>query len=128
MRQMDPLPTMILVVEDDADIAAILGDLLEDEGYSVLHARDGVSALEVLSTHREQVGLILLDMLMPRMNGRDFRHQQQQDPNIAHIPVAVVTTGAEVDATMLPVAFLRKPFSAEDLIALVERIVGPPPA
>lgn len=126
MTNRDPLRTEILVVEDDSDIAAILCDLLEDEGYTVRYARDGVSALELLSTHGERVGLILLDMLMPRMNGRDFRRQQQGDPQIADIPVAIVTTGAEVDPSMRPAAFLRKPFSADDLLTLVKRFVGQP--
>jgi CheY-like chemotaxis protein len=126
MTNPDSLRTAILVVEDDVDIAAILRDLLEDEGYSVLHAHDGVAALDLLTTHSKRIGLILLDILMPRMNGRDFRRQQLRDPLIANIPVAIVTTGAEVNPDMLPAAFLRKPFGAEELLSLVERFIGPP--
>ena len=81
---------LILVVEDDADIAEAMVAILEGEGYAVVHASDGEEALRVLRDGLRP-SLIVLDLLMPRMDGLQFRRVQQSDPNISRVPVVVVS-------------------------------------
>src|SRR5690349_3947395 len=80
----------ILLVEDDDDVAGAMVAVLEGEGYSVVRARDGEDALRAL---REGLApcLIVLDILMPRMDGIEFRRVQRSDPSMSHIPVVVVS-------------------------------------
>ena len=77
----------VCVVDDDADIREVLTDVLSIEGYDVVAAGDGESALALLRARPSACRLILLDLMMPRMNGWEFRRQQLQDPTIAEIPV-----------------------------------------
>ena len=80
----------ILVVEDDADIAEAMVAILEGEGYVVVHASDGEEALRILRDGL-QPSLIVLDLLMPRMDGLQFRRVQQSDRSISGVPVVVVS-------------------------------------
>jgi two-component system response regulator MprA len=119
----------ILVVEDDLDVRLSLVEVLEDEGYSVASASDGVEALDYLRV-RPAPRLILLDLMMPRMDGFQFRSAQMNDRAIAEIPVAVVTADERVGQRALAMAahgFLRKPVKLTDLLALVQRLAGLPP-
>ncbi|HLL53663.1 MAG TPA: response regulator, partial [Myxococcaceae bacterium] len=113
----------ILIVEDDPDIRMDLAELLESAGYSVLTASNGQDALA-----RLQGGvmpcLILLDLMMPVMNGWDFRAQQLKSPSFADIPVLVLSGASDVEhhATSLGVAgFIAKPIPLDRLFAEVER-------
>ena len=113
----------VLVVEDDADQRTLLTELLEVEGYRVLVAENGASAIDLL--HRTpEVGLILLDLMMPVMDGYQFRSQQVQDPAIAAIPVILLTAdgNAVYKAGHLgAVEAMRKPLEFDRLLALVAR-------
>jgi CheY-like chemotaxis protein len=117
----------ILVIDDDDAIREALSALLEDEGYPVATAANGLDALTYLQS-RPLPSLILLDLKMPVMNGRQFRAAQQQDAALAEIPVAVLSAHvtnevrAEVDAD----AFLGKPFDIEMLLATISRLCVPP--
>jgi CheY-like chemotaxis protein len=116
----------LLVVEDDANLRAALAVLLESHGYGIVEAGDGEEALHRLRSG-VPVGLIVLDLHMPRMNGRAFRAAQLDDASLAAIPVAVVSgePDGEVAAAQLgAVAYYGKPVSAEDvdeLLALAAR-------
>lgn len=81
---------MILVVEDDAELRAILCEVLEDEGYTVVAACNGEEALTAL---RSQPGTcaIFLDVMMPVMGGVEFRRAQQEDPELCVIPVVAMS-------------------------------------
>ena len=116
----------ILVVEDDRDIRESLTEVLEDEGYSVAEAEDGVQALEYLKTAGKTTDLILLDLMMPNMNGFEFREAQLEDPRHATIPVAVLTADASVRykaATLKADAYVRKPLKIDALVNLVGRVL-----
>src|SRR5439155_12456386 len=80
----------VLVVEDDTDGRETLAELLEAEGYPVARAANGRQALDYLQ-RAGPPGLILLDLLMPVMDGYQFRQRQRQDPVLASIPIAVVS-------------------------------------
>jgi CheY-like chemotaxis protein len=112
----------VLVVEDDFDSREMLRILLESEGYSVMSAADGREALEQLLAAAPC--LIILDLMMPVMNGWEFRAVQTQDPVLAKIPVVVVSADGNVKdkATTLGVAgYLQKPVQFERLLDLVRQ-------
>lgn len=113
----------ILVVEDDTAIREALCDLLEGEGYTVATVPHGQAALTYLHQGLQQPCLILLDLLMPVMNGYDFRRIQQQDAHLAQIPVVVLSAQSLSDheARGMQVAFyLRKPVSLDQLLTIVD--------
>lgn len=116
----------ILIVEDDRDIRDSLVEVLVDAGYVVSVAGDGLQALEKLEDGTVAPNLILLDLMMPVMNGMQFREAQSNSAH-AHIPVALITAdvNAEAVAQQLKAAgFLRKPVRIQPLLELVERILG----
>ena len=109
----------VFVVEDDVDTRDMLGRFLELEGYHVELASNGKQALERLNAGVHPC-VILLDLMMPIMDGWQFRRQQVQDRDLAEIPVIVVSAAgkeriAEIDAN----AYLSKPV---DLEKLLERV------
>jgi CheY-like chemotaxis protein len=114
---------ILLVVEDDDLTREMLTLLLEGEGYTVEPACDGRDALQRLR-HDPRPDCILLDLAMPRMDGRQFRAWQQQVPGLASVPVVVVSAeprAAEEAALLGAEDYLRKPVSTEELLAAVRR-------
>ena len=117
----------ILVVDDDPDIRASLTDILGGEGYRVTGARNGREALDYLG-RRTRPSLILLDMIMPEMDGWIFRREQQKRPELAKIPVVIVSSHGDVRdaALVLGVAdYLRKPLRIDSLLEIAERYCRP---
>lgn len=115
---------MVIVVEDDVDVASTMAEVLHDEGYGVITTPNGREALEVLRALPNPPGLILLDLMMPEMNGWEFRDAQIRDQALASIPVVIMTAFAERfdrDELHGPSALLRKPLSTDALIDIVER-------
>ena len=110
----------VLVVDDDADIREALTHLLESEGHEVTAASDGRVALGSLA--REPADVIVLDLMMPVMNGWEFCEAQRMDPVLAEIPVIVISAAAQCPPAAAD-AFLPKPFDGERLIELVDRHV-----
>jgi CheY-like chemotaxis protein len=105
----------VLVIEDEPDIREAIADALASEGYEVSQARDGAEGLREAHAHRPD--LILLDLMMPVMNGWQFRAAQRGDPEIALVPVVVVS--AAVGSGLDAVAYLHKPFDLLDLLSTV---------
>lgn len=113
----------ILVVEDDADIRESVCDLLDEEGYSVVVARHGQDALNVLDRISPLPSLLLVDLLMPVMDGIEFLQRLQQDPRLAPIPVLVFSASSTVQPPPgIPV--LRKPLSLDALLDAVKERCG----
>ena len=88
---------VVLVVEDDPDIRATLCEALEDNGYTAASASNGVEALDYLRKTAERPCLILLDLMMPVMDGQTFRAEQRADSTIAEIPVVVISAYRDLD-------------------------------
>lgn len=109
----------VLVVEDDPDALEALGDLLESHGYSVLTARHGAEALDLLG-RSALPRLIVLDLLMPTMDGWEFRRRQKNDPRIAHIPVVVVSASSAAKPIEAD-TILRKPVDIDRLLETIAR-------
>lgn len=113
----------ILVVEDDFDIRDTLSQILEAEGYAVSGAANGAEALDVLAKESAPA-LILLDLMMPVMNGWQFRTEQLKDPELAAIPVVVISADAGVGQKAEAIGAadsLKKPVPLETLLDVVGR-------
>ena len=118
------MPLSLMIVEDDPDIRSALASILRSEGYRVSCACDGREALELLRGGA-RADVILLDLMMPVMSGRDFRAAQLADPALAHIPVVVLTADGRIrdTARLLDAAdAFAKPFEVEALLSAIERV------
>ena len=116
----------ILIVEDDADIREDLAALLRCEGYEVSTARNGLEALEYLRSERLP-GLILLDLMMPVMDGWEFRRRMLKDERLAGVPI-VLLSGADAHEhvnTLDASEVVTKPIQLERLYAAVHRYCQP---
>jgi CheY-like chemotaxis protein len=114
----------VLVVDDDPDIRESLETVLGVHGHPVLAAADGVEAIGVLRRERSQPCVILLDLMMPGMNGFEFRAELEADPALAEIPVVIITGAgvlADEKAGTLNAEVLRKPFDLKALLKTVKR-------
>jgi len=109
----------VLIVEDDEDLREMMAQLLSLEGFNSASAANGREALAYLhESERPQV--ILLDLMMPVMDGWEFRRQQQADPSIAPVPVIVLSALDQARTTDLDAnAFLKKPLDFDRLLSLV---------
>jgi len=112
-----------LVVEDDAAIRGSLCDALEDAGYPVRVAANGLEALEVLARFGP-AAVVLLDLMMPVLDGEGFRRRQLADPQLASIPVVVMTAAHLRGAQHLGAPVLRKPFHIDELFAKLQPLVA----
>ena len=112
---------VLLVVEDDADYRTILCEMLEEAGYRVESAMHGVAALARLRAGTTPA-LILLDLMMPVMDGWSFMAALKEDSSLATIPVIVTTGGGDRVLHSAPVsaAYLNKPINRDRLLAMIE--------
>jgi CheY-like chemotaxis protein len=113
----------ILVIDDDLDIRETLAEILQEEGYSVRCACDGQDAMDLLG-RGSLPRLILLDLMMPRMNGWQFRAVQRDHPRLRDVPVVAISASANLSATerdLSGVAVLPKPVSMPALLAAARR-------
>jgi CheY-like chemotaxis protein len=120
----------ILVVEDDEDIREVMQEMLASEGFHVDVAKDGLDALDKLDGSTDPP-LILLDMMMPRMDGQAFLEALRGRPALARAPVVVISGNAAARETarrLQAAACLMKPFELEDLLVVVRRLAGEPAA
>lgn len=113
----------ILIVDDDAGSRNALAKLLQDEGFRVVAVDSGAAAME--SLRRPPLPrLIVLDLMMPAMDGWDFRHEQKRDAELARIPVIAVSAAGKLpDAD----ASFRKPLDFDEFLVAVKRYVQPSP-
>jgi two-component system response regulator MprA len=115
----------ILVVEDDPAVRQVLVDSLRFEEYDVREAPDGRAALDVLDGWRPD--LILLDLMMPRMDGWQFRAAQLARADARDVPVVIVSAARAIDERreeLQPAAVVPKPFDLDQVLDLVEHLVA----
>jgi signal transduction histidine kinase len=113
----------ILLIEDDADLSEALGEILEESGHDVIRAIDGDDGLRKMRESRPDV--VVLDLMMPHVDGWQFRIAQRRDPALATTPVVVISastspTAAAVDADL----YLRKPLDAMTLQQAIEDVLS----
>ena len=122
----------LLLVDDQRDLLDALSTLFTLEGYRVEAARSGHEAMsKLLASEQDKPDLIISDVIMPRMTGRELLERVRQHPTLADIPflfVSATVVSEEEDeiARMGTVRFLRKPFRIEDLCALVAEMLNLP--
>jgi two-component system, OmpR family, response regulator VicR len=118
----------ILCIEDEPQMIDLIRLILETQGYRMVAAQGGEEGLEMMVSERPD--LILLDIMMPDMDGGDVYHRMQQEPELSHIPVIVVTAkAAPIDKVLwMNVAqvddYVTKPFGPQDLLSSVERVLS----
>lgn len=113
----------ILIVEDAEDIQFLLTQLLEAEGYQVDYVANGQEAIEFLTSSEHLPGLILLDLMMPVMNGYQFREAQEKEAKFASIPVLMMTAAGDIQSKSMKAGakgFLKKPFV--DISTILETV------
>jgi two-component system response regulator MprA len=120
-------PRTVLVVEDDLDIREALAEVLEDGNYRALRADNGEEALAKLRDAGPVPCVILLDVMMPVMDGREFLARQQKDAALRQIPVIVLSAQADAAraaAQLNAAGYLRKPIDLSELLRTVEKFCG----
>jgi CheY-like chemotaxis protein len=112
----------ILVVDDDADLRETLQAILDDSGYGVIAVANGQAALEQLQAGARP-RLILLDLMMPEMNGWQFLERARADSILDAIPVVIMTARKAADLLPLPSSehVLHKPFDSSKLLTTIAR-------
>jgi CheY-like chemotaxis protein len=121
----------VLVIEDDRDTRAILSEILTDEGYAAITVEAGDAAVRYLGSH-DPPCLVLLDLRLPRMNGIAFLQWLNKQDQLKKLPVAVISAlRLDAEKEKAPfrdhvVAVLRKPFTLEDVLALLDSHCGLP--
>jgi DNA-binding response OmpR family regulator len=111
----------VLVVDDERDIREAVAELLADEGYEVVGAQDGADALRKARQYHPSV--VLLDLMMPGMSGWEFCARRRDDPELAGIPVIVLSALGGVQG-LDAAGYLQKPFELDDLLTAVRQHAG----
>jgi CheY-like chemotaxis protein len=127
--EVDLEPPTVLVVDDDPSVLDALNELLQNEGYDVVTALDGSVALDHLRRGLRPCA-ILLDLMMPGMDGWDFRHEQLKEADLKDIPVVVITAAGfsqtSIKAQFGDIQFVPKPPPPIALIEAIRRCCGEP--
>ncbi|KAB2924643.1 MAG: response regulator [Bacteroidetes bacterium] len=121
------MPSRILIVEDDANIEHLVSFKLKNSGFTVFTAKDGQKALDFLSAN--SVDLIITDMMMPVMDGKELILQLKKQPKTASIPTIMLTSRTLekeiVEAFSLGVDdYIKKPFSPQELVARIKTVLA----
>lgn len=118
----------ILVVDDDSDILALIGHIYETEGYVVDLATNGKEAIDFLRNSVELPSLVLLDLMMPFMDGVGFLQAISDDPELAKLSVVVMSASGErevlkkgIDASR----YIKKPIDLDTLVKTAQKYCGP---
>ena len=118
----------ILLVDDDPDILDTMSVVLTSHEYTVITARDGLDGLAKLRT--EKPDLMILDLMMPKMDGLTACHMIKNDPATKSIPVIMVTAigfelNVKLSQQMGASGYVTKPFSSEDLLGKITQVLAP---
>lgn len=123
---MDKMSRKVLVVDDDRSVARFLQDALETEGYQVMVAANGLQGL--LSAQQEGPDLVILDVMLPGLDGFEVCHRLRSDPQTSHLPIIMYSgkgrendrlTGEKVGAN----EYLIKPIDLEEILAKMESLL-----
>jgi CheY-like chemotaxis protein len=117
----------VLIIEDDKDILSLLAEFLQDEGFLVSTAENGIKALEFLNSTARLPQLILLDLMMPQMDGTQFRKEQEKIEIIKNIPVILMSADSRIDLIRKEINIeyhLKKPLDIDDLIQTINSVLA----
>ena len=118
----------ILVIEDDPSTRRLMNAVLRRGGYTPIDATDGQHALEIMD--KQHVDLILLDIMMPRMDGLDMVKAMKSDPNTSHILILLLSAKSSLDDRIQGLEsgaddYIPKPFHASYLLARIRSLASP---
>lgn len=121
-----PLPTsnQLLIIDDALEMHSLLRSLLSEEGYEVHCVSNGQAALRYLRSVNELPGLIFLDLMMPIMDGYEFRAAQLSDPRLAHTPVVLMTADGHIETKknkIDAIESIKKPIDVDIMLQVVSR-------
>ena len=119
-----------MLVEDDENLRALIGQVLRENGYRVLTARNGPEALQLSQKHPGPIHLALTDMVMPIMSGSALARRlalQRPETKILYMSGYTDSAVAVQGVSAAEMIFLQKPFKADDLVAKVREALEPPP-
>ncbi|MBB4264466.1 response regulator [Roseospira visakhapatnamensis] len=124
------MPTRLLIAEDEPSILESLVFILAREGYDIATARDGEDALDRLRDPKGPPGLLILDVMLPRLDGFEVLRRVRDDPALKRVPVLMLTAkGQARDRQMAEQmgadAFIAKPFSNQDVVRQARRLAAP---
>ena len=108
----------ILIADDIAENREILGDLLEDD-FDILYAADGIETLEMLRSHKDEIALLILDLYMPNMSGREVMREMQTDEELMGVPIMVMTVDQDAELDCLKIGamdFIPKPYPNIEIV------------
>ncbi len=118
----------IACIEDQPDIVELIELILSRQGYRVLKAYDGDEGLALVREHKPDV--VLLDLMMPGLDGWEFHEAIRNDPELQHIPVIYVTARASAAERLRALeeegaaAYIIKPFSPRELLDTIHKVLG----
>ncbi len=115
----------ILVVDDEPTIRELVAEALHEAGYAVDTAADGAQALDRL--RREVPRAIILDLMMPVLDGPSFVERARREPSFAAIPIVIISAAYDADALAADLgaqACIKKPFDLDVLVSTIDRLVG----
>ena len=120
--------TTVLVVDDEPNNVKLISHFLKDEGYTVLTANNGEKGFEKLLQHRKNISLILLDRMMPKMNGMQLLKKVKTDELTANIPVIMQTSVAQQAQIAQGIAagayyYLTKPYTKDALLSITRAAI-----
>src|SRR5215203_2917018 len=115
----------VLVVDDEPVLRTIVREILHEEGYAVIEAPDGPVMLEIMA--RERPDLVLMDVMMPGVDGRETYRQLRSHPEHRDVPVVMMSAAIQPHGLDPSIAgFMPKPFDLNQLVELVARLIGHP--
>jgi CheY-like chemotaxis protein len=120
-------PGRVLIIDDEADVRELFRDILQGAGFEAVAAESGAAGLEILQSD-PRIRVVLLDLLMPEMDGWRFRHHQLSQPRYAAIPTVIVTgapLGGAAHEQLQAADYLSKPVTRERLIGTVAKYCDP---
>ena len=122
------MPKKIVYIEDDLEMTYLIKMILERKGYEIVSTNDGMEGFELIE--RENPDLVLLDLMMPNIDGWDIYHQIKSNENTSHIPVIIISAKAQpIDKVLgLQIAkvnnYIGKPFKPQELLESIESILN----
>lgn len=114
----------LLIIDDALEMHSLLRTLLTEEGYIVHFVSNGQAALRYLRSAEELPGLIFLDLMMPIMDGYEFREAQLSDPRLANTPVVIITADGHIESKkskINAVDSIRKPIDVDIMLQVIAR-------